>query len=181
MSERDKTREAGGAQAGLELFHPAVREWFEAVFRRPRARSRMGWPAIARGESTLILAPTGTRQNSGGVFVVHRPADVQRPCRRTRSAAASSTFRRSKRWRWTWSATCARRWWVSRRRRSRLGRRHSTSLRFAIRTGDTPQRERARFARHPADILITTPESLYLLLTSNARETPAFGRDGDRR
>ena len=45
---------------------------------------------------------------------------------------------------------------------------HEPSI--AIRTGDTPQTERARFARHPADILITTPESLYLLLTSNARE-----------
>src|SRR5438876_4311536 len=41
---------------------------------------------------------------------------------------------------------------------------------IAIRTGDTPASERARFQRHPADILITTPESLYLLLTSNARE-----------
>src|SRR6185295_13738168 len=41
---------------------------------------------------------------------------------------------------------------------------------IAIRTGDTPQSERARFQREPADILITTPESLYLLLTSNARE-----------
>jgi Lhr-like helicase len=39
-----------------------------------------------------------------------------------------------------------------------------------VRTGDTPQRERARFARHPAEILITTPESLYLLLTSQASE-----------
>ena len=45
---------------------------------------------------------------------------------------------------------------------------HQPSI--AIRTGDTPQSERAAFARHPADILITTPESLYLLLTSNARE-----------
>ena len=43
---------------------------------------------------------------------------------------------------------------------------------IAIRTGDTPQSERARFQREPADILITTPESLYLLLTSNAREAP---------
>src|SRR5207302_6783786 len=41
---------------------------------------------------------------------------------------------------------------------------------IAIRTGDTPQSERARFQREPADVLITTPESLYLLLTSNARE-----------
>ncbi len=41
---------------------------------------------------------------------------------------------------------------------------------ISVRTGDTPQRERARFARHPADILITTPESLYLMLTSQAAE-----------
>ena len=55
------------------------------------------------------------------------------------------------------------------------GRRASAAMRIvapaiAIRTGDTPQSERARFQREPADILITTPESLYLLLTSNARE-----------
>ncbi len=41
---------------------------------------------------------------------------------------------------------------------------------ISVRTGDTPQRERARFARHPAEILITTPESLYLILTSQAAE-----------
>ncbi|MEO8727030.1 MAG: DEAD/DEAH box helicase, partial [Acidobacteriaceae bacterium] len=44
----------------LELFHPAVREWFEAVFEAPTRPQSMGWPAIARGESMLILAPTGT-------------------------------------------------------------------------------------------------------------------------
>src|SRR5205823_9002165 len=59
-------------------------------------------------------------------------------------------------------------------RRHRAGRRsNGRAVHFpviAIRTGDTPQSERARFQREPADILITTPESLYLLLTSNARE-----------
>src|ERR1700677_783825 len=45
---------------GLHLFHPAVRDWFEAVFTEPTRPQRMGWPAIARGESALILAPTGT-------------------------------------------------------------------------------------------------------------------------
>jgi len=45
---------------GLQLFHPAVRDWFEAVFTEPTRPQRLGWPAIARGESTLILAPTGT-------------------------------------------------------------------------------------------------------------------------
>ena len=44
----------------LEAFHPAVREWFEAVFPAPTLPQQLGWPAIARGDSTLILAPTGT-------------------------------------------------------------------------------------------------------------------------
>ncbi len=55
-------------------------------------------------------------------------------------------------------------------RRRRARRRRIVTPAIAIRTGDTPQAERARFQREPADILITTPESLYLLLTSNARE-----------
>ena len=46
--------------AALGLFHPVTAEWFRAVFDRPTAPQRLGWPAIARGESTLILAPTGT-------------------------------------------------------------------------------------------------------------------------
>src|SRR5579885_1139359 len=44
----------------LAGFHPAVREWFEAVFTEPTKPQQLGWPAIARGETTLILAPTGT-------------------------------------------------------------------------------------------------------------------------
>src|SRR5688572_12588062 len=44
----------------LELFHPAVAEWFRASFEAPTPPQREGWPAIARGESTLILAPTGS-------------------------------------------------------------------------------------------------------------------------
>src|SRR5690349_23461290 len=44
----------------LALFHPAVKEWFEAVFPSPTKPQLLGWPAIARGDSTLILAPTGT-------------------------------------------------------------------------------------------------------------------------
>ncbi len=54
-------------------------------------------------------------------------------------------------------------------------------LRVGIRTGDTPQRERAAMLRNPPDILITTPESLYLLLTSRARGDAGRRRGGDRR
>src|SRR5512141_611449 len=48
------------AERPLDVFHAPVREWFEAVFPAPTRPQRLGWPAIARGESTLILAPTGT-------------------------------------------------------------------------------------------------------------------------
>ena len=65
---RGKRAPGGGAaseivartDAVLELFHPVTAEWFRAVFEEPTAPQREGWPAIARGESTLILAPTGT-------------------------------------------------------------------------------------------------------------------------
>ena len=48
------------ARRPLDLFHPAVREWFSAAFPAPTKPQQLGWPAIARGESTLILAPTGS-------------------------------------------------------------------------------------------------------------------------
>ena len=83
--------------------------------------------------------------------------------------AASSTSRRSRRSRSTSSATCGRRSPASRASPPTRGVSFETPT-VAIRTGDTPAAERARFQREPADILITTPESLYLLLTSNARE-----------
>src|SRR5262245_59421576 len=47
-------------RSSLDQFHPAVREWFSAVFPAPTTPQQVGWPAIARGESTLILAPTGS-------------------------------------------------------------------------------------------------------------------------
>ena len=51
---------AGAAGDGLDVFHPVTAAWFRAVFDAPTAPQRMGWPVIARGESALILAPTGT-------------------------------------------------------------------------------------------------------------------------
>src|ERR1700722_12589869 len=70
MANKKTTRKAAteveansaGSQAGdgLGLFHPGTADWFRAVFDRPTAPQTLGWPAIARGEHTLILAPTGT-------------------------------------------------------------------------------------------------------------------------
>ncbi|HEY4877955.1 MAG TPA: DEAD/DEAH box helicase, partial [Candidatus Acidoferrales bacterium] len=153
---------------GLRLFHPAVRDWFEAVFAEPTRPQRMGWPAIARGESTLILAPTGTGKTLAAfLWCINRlmfetPPDADHHCRVLYISPIKALAVD-----------------VERNLRAPLiGIRQSAERlaapyfepTVAIRTGDTPPAERARFMRHPSDILITTPESLYLLLTSNARD-----------
>ncbi|MBS1854056.1 MAG: DEAD/DEAH box helicase [Acidobacteria bacterium] len=152
----------------LELFHPPVREWFEAVFPAPTRPQRMGWPAIARGESTLILAPTGSGKTLAAfLWAINRVMFAPVPEKRRRCRvlyispikALAVDVERNLQSPLVGIAQAAQ----------RAGAEFHTPA-VAIRTGDTPADERARFTRHPADILITTPESIYLLLTSNARE-----------
>src|SRR5436190_1497215 len=152
----------------LAPFHRAVRQWFTNAFDAPTRPQTLGWRPIARGESTLILAPTGSGKTLAAFLwcldrLMFSPSppknrrcrvlyvsplkalaiDVQRNLRAPLSGIAQMADGR--------------------------GDAYVTPS-IAIRTGDTPAAERARFQREPADILITTPESLYLLLTSNARE-----------
>lgn len=74
MSEKKRQDTSGASSVksqmaeDLSLFHPAAREWFEAVFPGPTKPQRMGWPAIAQGDSTLILAPTGTGKTLAAFF-----------------------------------------------------------------------------------------------------------------
>ena len=156
------------AAQALELFHPAVRDWFAAVFAAPTRPQLSGWPAIARGESTLILAPTGTGKTLAAflwciqrIMFTEAPAEAQR-CRVLYISpikALAVDVERNLRAPMVGIAQLAQ----------RLGAKfHSPKI--SVRTGDTPAAERSRFQRHPGDILITTPESLYLLLTSNARD-----------
>jgi ATP-dependent Lhr-like helicase len=150
-------------------FHPVTAEWFRAVFDAPTAPQRMGWPVIARGESALILAPTGTGKTLTAFLwcldrlMLHpEPESRKKGCRIVYVSplkALAVDVERNLRSPLAGMANMARRMGVPFREPG-----------ISVRTGDTPQKERARFARHPDDILITTPESLYLLLTSQAAE-----------
>ncbi len=153
----------------LELFHPVTAAWFRAVFERPTAPQRQGWPAIAKGESTLIFAPTGTGKTLTAFLwcldrlMLHKPPDDEEACRVIYISplkALAVDVERNLRSPLAGIANMAKRQGVA----VRLPE-------ISVRTGDTSQKERGLFKRHPAEILITTPESLYLLLTSEAAAT----------
>jgi ATP-dependent Lhr-like helicase len=152
----------------LERFSPAVRAWFERSFSEPTPAQALGWPAIAAGEHTLISAPTGSGKTLAAFLwaldrLVSEPAPP--PAERCRVLyvsplrALAVDVERNLRAPLTGIALEA----------ERLGLEiHAPTV--AIRTGDTPERDRRDIARRPPDILITTPESLFLMLTSGARE-----------
>lgn len=168
----------GLEENGLELFSRSVHRWFADAFGAPTAVQAEAWQAIARGENALVIAPTGSGKTLAaflwaidalmgekarvaeagekwvrGVRVLYVSplkalgADVDRNLQGPLSAiselAAVESVRRGAK---------------------------APEIRTAMRTGDTPADERRKIARNPPDILITTPESLYLMLTSAARE-----------
>lgn len=152
----------------LELFHPVVREWFAGSFDAPTRPQQLGWPVIARGESCLILAPTGSGKTLAAfLWCLNRllfsaTPDDDRRCRIVYVSPLKAL-----------AVDVERNLRAPLAGIANLAQRRSLPVsvpRVAIRTGDTPPEERARFLRHPADILITTPESLFLLLTSRARD-----------
>jgi ATP-dependent helicase Lhr and Lhr-like helicase len=138
----------------LSSFTPPVREWFERAFEAPTPAQAQAWPAIATGEHVLISAPTGSGKTLAA-FLWALDKLSREPAAHTRLVYVSPLK--------------ALAYDVDRNLRAPL-RGIGADLSVGIRTGDTPQRDRAAMRRNPPDILITTPESLYLILTSQARE-----------
>lgn len=168
MGSMKEAKGEGGRRGAdpLELFSPPVARWFREALGKPTPAQELGWPVIASGHHTLILAPTGSGKTlasflwaldellTGSPSAVHTlyisplkalgydiERNLEKPLDGIRSVAQAMGI-------------------------------ELPEVRVGVRTGDTSPAERQRLLRHPPHILITTPESLHLLLTSTrARET----------
>ncbi|MGN6780848.1 MAG: ATP-dependent helicase [Marmoricola sp.] len=154
---------------GVERFSAATRAWFEAAFAAPTPAQEGAWEAIAAGRHALVVAPTGSGKTLSAflwaldrLFVEGPPAEKQRRCRilyvSPLKALAVDVERNLR-------APLA----GIRHTAARLGE-ELPEVTVATRSGDTPATDRRRIQTAPPDILITTPESLFLMLTSQARE-----------
>src|SRR3954447_24375482 len=140
----------------LASFTPQVRDWFLRAFDRPTEAQDQAWPAIARGENVLLSAPTGSGKTLAAfLWALDRLVAEPSAERRTRLVYVSPLKALS--------------YDIERNLRAPL-KGIGGEVSVAIRTGDTPQKDRQAMLRNPPDVLITTPESLYLMLTSKARE-----------
>jgi ATP-dependent Lhr-like helicase len=152
-----------------EEFSTPVRAWFDASFASATAAQARGWPAVAAGNHTLILAPTGSGKTLAAfLWAIDRLGTEPLPPKGERCRvlyisplrALAVDVEKNLRAPLRGIALAAERLGVPF---------HEASV--ALRTGDTDSRTRQALLRNPSDILITTPESLYLMLTSQARET----------
>ncbi len=141
----------------LDHFSPKTKAWFADAFAAPTPAQEQAWPAIASGEHVLISAPTGSGKTLAAfLYGIDRLATEPRePDQKIRLVYVSPLKALS--------------YDIDRNLRVPL-RGIGADISVAVRTGDTPQKERAAMLREPPDILITTPESLYLMLTGRAQE-----------
>jgi ATP-dependent Lhr-like helicase len=143
----------------LSSFSPQTREWFKQAFPAPTAAQAQAWPAIASGEHVLVSAPTGSGKTLAAfLWALDRLNDPEA----TQDVGTRVVYV---------SPLKALAYDIERNLRAPLRGIGAENITVGIRTGDTPQRERAAMLRNPPHILVTTPESLYLMLTSRARET----------
>src|SRR3954468_1060054 len=158
-----------GSVTVLGRFGAATRAWFETAFAAPTLAQAGAWDAVSAGRNALVVAPTGSGKTLAAfLWSLDRlpPSPAADPARRCRVLYVSPL-----------KALAVD---VERNLRTPLSGIRQAAVRLGVeppaitvgmRTGDTPAEERRAFARTPPDILITTPESLFLLLTSAARES----------
>jgi ATP-dependent Lhr-like helicase len=156
----------------LTLFHPAVRTWFERRFPLgPTEPQERGWPAIASGRDTLIAAPTGSGKTLAAFLVcidrLLREAERGTLPPATDVVYVSPLKALASDVRENLVAPLAEITAIARERGAEL-----PEIRAEVRSGDTPASRRASLVKRPPHILVTTPESLYLMLTAErSRET----------
>ncbi|MCU0281294.1 MAG: DEAD/DEAH box helicase, partial [Acidimicrobiia bacterium] len=152
----------------LDLFSPPVAAWFRSSFPATTPAQEGGWPAIAAGGHVLIHAPTGSGKTLAAFLwgldrlFAAPPVPARRRCRLLYISPLKALAYDIER-----NLRAPLRGIV---RAAAEGGAPVPEITTAMRTGDTPAEERRAMLRHPPDVLITTPESLYLLLTSSARE-----------
>ncbi len=157
-------------QVPLERFSPRTAEWFTNAFAQPTAAQAQAWPAIASGEHVLISAPTGSGKTLAAfLWAIDRLAGERTGESLGEQAGGEDETGPEGISLVYVSPLKALSYDIDRNLRAPL-RGIDASLKVAVRTGDTPQRERQGMLRTPPDILITTPESLYLMLTGRAQE-----------
>ncbi|MCX4819782.1 ATP-dependent helicase [Streptomyces sp. NBC_01142] len=157
------------ARTALDSFSPATRSWFTGAFSAPTAAQEGAWQAIGEGSDVLVVAPTGSGKTLAAFLAAldrlastPPPADTRMRCRVLYVSplkALAVDVERNLRSPLT----------GIRQESVRLGL-PEPEVRVGIRSGDTPPAERRSLVIKPPDILITTPESLFLMLTSSARE-----------
>ncbi|HWU41041.1 MAG TPA: DEAD/DEAH box helicase, partial [Candidatus Acidoferrum sp.] len=154
----------------LDRFHPLIREWFAKTFERPTLPQELGWPAIAAGHHVLMCAPTGSGKTLAAflwaIDCLVRAAMEGRLAELT-SVVYVSPLK-------ALSNDIQKNLCEPLRGIRRLAEGQGIlfpEIRVAVRTGDTPAKERESMRRRPPHILITTPESLYILLTARGSRT----------